>query len=68
MELREYLFRHRKTQKEMAEKLGVSVNHFSLIVRGERKPSVTLAIKIEEVTEGEVTKEELIFPKEGAQE
>lgn len=48
----------------MAKELGVSVNHFSLVVRGHRKPSVALAIKIEEVTRGEVTKEELIFPKQ----
>ncbi len=64
MELREYLFRHRKTQTEMAKQLGVSLNHFSQIVRYQRHPSIGLAIKIEEITEGEVTKEELIFPPE----
>jgi transcriptional regulator with XRE-family HTH domain len=68
MELREYLFKHRKTQVEMAKQLGVSVNHFSQLVRHKRHPSIALAIKIEELTEGEVTKEELIFPQEGSEE
>ena len=65
MELREYLFKHRKTQTEMAKQLGVSTNHLSQIVRNERRPSIELAIKIEKLTEGEVTKEELIFPNNG---
>lgn len=39
-------------KKEMAQCLGVSPTWLSLIINGSRKPSATLAIKIDEATKG----------------
>ncbi len=65
MNLDEYLFRKKISQTDFSKELGVSRNHFGEILRGRRTPSVKLAKKIEEFTNGEVTKEEAMFPKEG---
>jgi len=61
MELRDYLFQKKITQTELAKRLDISLNHFSQIVRRVRRPSINLAIKIEALTKGAVTKEELLF-------
>jgi transcriptional regulator with XRE-family HTH domain len=63
MDLDEYLFRKRVSQTEFAKELGISRNHLGEILRGRRSPSVKLAKKIEELSQGEVTKEEALFPK-----
>jgi transcriptional regulator with XRE-family HTH domain len=63
MDLDEYLFRKKISQTNFANELGISRNHLGEILRGRRSPSVKLAKKIEELTEGEVTKEEAMFPK-----
>lgn len=63
MDLDEYLFRKRVSQTEFAKELGISRNHLGEILRGRRSPSVKLAKKIEELSQGEVTKEEVLFPK-----
>ena len=44
---------------EMATYLGVTSTWLSLLIHGHRKPSTTLSIKIEEATQGLVTKKEL---------
>jgi DNA-binding transcriptional regulator YdaS (Cro superfamily) len=44
---------------EMAEYLGVTSTWLSLLIHGHRKPSATLAIKIEEATQGLVKREVL---------
>jgi len=44
---------------EMATYLGVTSTWLSLLIHGHRKPSPTLSIKIEEATQGLVTKKEL---------
>jgi len=44
---------------EMAEYLGVTATWLSLLIHGHRKPSPTLSIKIEEATQGLVTRKEL---------
>jgi transcriptional regulator with XRE-family HTH domain len=63
MDLDEYLFRKRISQTEFAHALGISRNHLGEILRGRRNPSIKLAKKIEELTNGEVSKEEALFPK-----
>lgn len=63
MDLDEYLFRKRISQTQFANELGVSRTHLGEILRGRRSPSVKLSKKIEELTKGEVTKEEAMFPK-----
>jgi DNA-binding XRE family transcriptional regulator len=63
MDLDEYLFRKRISQTDFAKHLGISRNHLGEILRCKRSPSVKLAKKIGELTQGEVTKEEAMFPK-----
>ena len=64
MQLAEYLFRHKVKQTEFAKTVGVSRVHMGEILRGRRRPSVKLARRIEEVTDGQVPKEGLLFPEE----
>ena len=45
--------------KEMADYLGISTTWLSLIIHAKRNPSPKLAIKIEEVTIGLVTRKDL---------
>ncbi|MEN8236159.1 MAG: helix-turn-helix transcriptional regulator [Pseudomonadota bacterium] len=63
MELREWLFRNRKTVTDFAKEIGVSRSHLNMISNGKNLPSVQLAKKIEEGTEGKVTIMELLFPE-----
>ena len=44
---------------EMAEHLGICASYMSLLIHGRRKPSGTLAKKIEKATQGLVTREVL---------
>lgn len=62
MNLKEYLFRKDISQVEFAEKLGVTRETVSRIVKQRNNPSPKLAKKIEELTNGEVTAMELLFP------
>jgi transcriptional regulator with XRE-family HTH domain len=64
MLLDEYLFRMKIKQTEFAKKLEVSRVHLGEILRGRRRPSISLAKRIEETTNGKVSKEELLFPEE----
>lgn len=64
MQLDEYLFRKKQTNKAFAELIGISRTHLQDILSKRRRPSVDLAKKIEMATEGKVTKEELLFPEE----
>ena len=45
--------------KEMAEYLGVTQSWMSLLIHERRKPSAALAKRIEEATQGLVTRREL---------
>ena len=56
-----YLFENGFTKTEFAEALGIDRNHLHSIISGRRQPSIKLAKKIEEHTEGKISKEELLF-------
>ena len=45
----------------MANKLGITIPYLRMLMIGENSPSRKLAIVIERVTNGEITKEEAIF-------
>jgi len=62
--LDEYLFKTKTSKKDFAEKLGISRGHLQHILSGIKNPSVKLAKKIEELTEGKVSKEEVLFPED----
>lgn len=64
MHLRAYLWKHKLTIQEFAEKIGYNRHHISRVMRGEQRPAKKLAIAIETATAGEVTAEELLNIKE----
>lgn len=64
MNLREWLFKNKKSVTDFAKELNVSRTHLNLISSGIRKPSPELAKQIEKATKKEVTKEELLFPED----
>ena len=64
MDLKQYFFDAPLSKKDFAEQIGVNVSMIYHIMSKARKPSAELAAKIEKVTEGLVTKEELLFPDE----
>lgn len=53
--MKEYLFKHNIPPKKCASDLKISVSYLYQLIRGERKPSLELAQKIEEYTQGEIT-------------
>ena len=60
MKLRAYLDEKRITYREFAEKLGVHLQSLKNIVDGIGRPSLEIAVKIEELTNGEVAPKDLI--------
>ena len=63
MRLSEYLKKHKLTQKDFAEKVGVARPQITRIISKKRNPSPHLMKKIEEATEGEVTMQDLFNPE-----
>jgi transcriptional regulator with XRE-family HTH domain len=49
-DIRDYLERTGKTEKELADAIGVSQAFVNMLKRGEKMPSPKLAAKIESVT------------------
>lgn len=68
MKLDEFLFKTKQTNKAIAEALQISRTHLQDILGGRRRPSVELAKAIELLTNGTVTKEELLFPEENIED
>lgn len=64
MRLDEYLFKTKTTKTAFAEKIGISRGYLQHILSGIKNPSVKLAKKIENITGGKVSKEEVLFPEE----
>ncbi|QVL57926.1 MAG: helix-turn-helix transcriptional regulator [Simkaniaceae bacterium] len=53
--MKDYLFRKNLSVKQLAGDLDISTSYLYQLIRGERKPSIELAQKIEDYTNGEVT-------------
>ena len=62
MNLKEYIFYSNKTQKEMAEMLDVDPSLIRGIMAGSHRISKKFARNIEKVTNGMVTKEDILGP------
>lgn len=62
MELRVYLFKNRINQKVFAKELGISYATFRTILQGD-DVWLSLALRIEELTNGEVTYKDLLSPE-----
>lgn len=60
MDLREYLFRYRITQKKFAELVEVTPQHIYSIVNGKTKPGKRLAKAISDATQGLVLVSDLL--------
>lgn len=60
MKLSEYLSAAGQTATDFASKVGCEPSTITRVLKGERKPSVPLAVKIEEVTAGQVTPRDFI--------
>lgn len=60
MNLKEYLDEKRLTYREFAEKLKIHPQSLQSIAYGKKRPSLELAVKIEELTEGELTPKKLL--------
>lgn len=60
MQLEVYLESRNFEQKEFAEMVGISVASISNYLSGRRKPSLEIGRKIEQVTNGKVTIDDLI--------
>ena len=64
--MKDYLFRKNLSVKQLASDLRISPSYLYQLIRGERKPSLDLAQKIETLTEGEVTVGRLLGFNENA--
>ena len=53
--MKDYLFRKKLSPKQFAADLNISTSYLYQLMRGERKPSLELAQKIEDMTFGEVS-------------
>jgi len=62
MELKDFLFKNKISQADFSRKIGVTQARVSQIVNKKRNPSSHLMKIIEEVTNGEVTMQELFNP------
>jgi len=54
----------KRTQREIAEEIGVHAVHLNAVLRGRSRPSASLALRIEQATGGAVTRMELLYPDE----
>jgi transcriptional regulator with XRE-family HTH domain len=52
--LKSWLSANNLTQTQFAARLGVSTPHLSLLISGKKRPSLSLALKIERATNGTV--------------
>lgn len=55
MKLTEYLDQPNQTATALAAKVGCEVSTITRLARGERSPSIDLALRIERATNGDVT-------------
>lgn len=51
-------------QKDMAETIGIKPSSLSMILSGKTKPSLEIASRIEQLTNGEITRMDLLYPEE----
>lgn len=58
--MKEYLFRKKITFKEFAFQLKISTSYLYQLISGDRKPSLKLAQKIEDYTQGAIDVNQLL--------
>ncbi|WP_350939129.1 MULTISPECIES: helix-turn-helix domain-containing protein [Thioclava] len=65
MTLKEYLSLHQISQTDFSGSLGVSKGYLSDLLRGRKLPSLTIAVKIQDLTKGAVMAGSWVSPKNG---
>lgn len=60
MKLKEYLSKHSIRYRPFAKDLGIAEQTLRSIMAGIRRPGLVLALKIEELTKGEITPQQLV--------
>ena len=63
MDLKNYLKIHSLPQEKFASLLGISQPHLSNILKGRKSPSIQLAKRINDVTNGKVSLDDLFNPE-----
>ena len=63
MKLSEWIRMNKVNKGEFAKALGIARNTLHLYERGLRQPPLDVAIRIKELTNGEVTPEDLVIKK-----
>lgn len=58
--MKDFLFKNNLPVKQCAGDLGISVSYLYQLLKKERKPSLSLALKIEQYTQGEVSVSDLL--------
>jgi transcriptional regulator with XRE-family HTH domain len=51
-------------QKDIADQIGMKPSSLSMILSGKTKPSLDVASRIEQITNGEITRMDLLYPEE----
>ena len=64
MLLREYLNKKKIRYQDFAEHLGVTRDHVYNVLAGRRRLSSALAKRVEELTDGIVTRMEALYPED----
>lgn len=62
MTLQEFIEQSSLTQRALAEKLNIGFRYLNGIIKGYYIPSRQLALKIEKLSQGKVSAQELLFP------
>jgi len=64
MELKTYFDEKKSTRKAFCSAVGIHYQHLNNLLRKERNPSPALALRIEQATNGAVTRMELLYPEQ----
>jgi DNA-binding transcriptional regulator YdaS (Cro superfamily) len=59
MKIDQYLINVKKTKKDAARELGITREHFIMVSNGKDRPGPKLSLRIEEWSNGAVTRHEL---------
>lgn len=63
MHIEEFMFRAQLSQNAMALLLGISPSILSRTLTGKQKFDKELALQVEQLTKGKVTRDECLFPE-----
>ena len=63
MTLKEYLARKGISQREFAKRLGITQPYLSQVLRHTKRFSAELALKVVEITQNDITRDEAMFPE-----